>query len=264
MNQVEEYEIKNRSVFSVSPKSEATNIHILYLHGGGYSKSFLSYHWDFIGKLVSTQKCSVTAPDYPLSTHASVTEVFEMLVPLYETLVEQHGASNIILMGDSAGGGMALALTELLVSKNIEQPAQQILLSPWLDLTLSNPLIDAQEKLDFILDRKVMQKLGEDYAGDSDITHFLASPIYGEIKRVAPITLFVGSEDILLADCRKLKTRAESEPMIFNYREFKSMVHNWMFLPIPDAKKAFTMITDQINLQPAELEDPVNAGGNFW
>jgi len=264
LHSIEESTFQEQTVWTLKPKENSSNKHILFLHGGGYSKSFLNYHWGFMSKLISSLNCSVTAPDYPLSTNSTVTDLFDFLLPIYESLVDNYGASNIIIMGDSAGGGMALALAELLVEKNIEQPAQLLLLSPWLDITLSNPQIDAYEDVDLILDRKTMQVLGRAYVGGSDPTHFLSSPIYGAIKRVAPTTVFVGTEEILLADCRKLKVRAESEPMVFNYREFKGMVHNWMFLPIPDAKKAFEMIVDQINLEPSELEDLVNADGSFW
>ncbi len=261
---VEKKELQKKPVWTIKPKGNSSEKHVLFLHGGGFSKGFLNFHWAFISKLVTKLNCSVSAPDYPLSVSSTVTEVFDFLVPLYQSMVREYGASNIILMGDSAGGGMALSLAELLVEKRMEQPAQLILLSPWLDITLTNPQIDDFEARELILDRKILQQLGKEYAGDIDETHFLVSPIYGAIKRVAPTTVLIGSEEIFLPDCRKLKVRAESEPMVFNYREFKGMVHNWMFLPIPDAKKAFEMIIDQINLETTELGDLVNQDSNFW
>lgn len=257
-------ELNKRKIWTLEPKGIEPNKYILYLHGSGYSKSFQNYHWSFISTIVSSSNSTIITPDYPLSTHSTITDVFDFLLSMYQNLIDTYGESNIVLMGDSAGGGMALALAELLVEKKLPQPSQIILLCPWLDVTLSNPQIDKNEPSDLILNRIVMQELGKQYVKDTSETHYLASPIYGAIKRLAPITLFIGTEDLLLADCRKLKIRAESEPMIFNYREFKGMVHNWMFLPIPDAKKAISMIVDQILLKNSELEDLVNADSGGW
>lgn len=261
---ISSFEEEKKAVWQISSKSKTTDKVVLYLHGGGYSKSFLNYHWKFISRIVERTGYTVWAPDYPLSVTNSAKDVFEFLIPVYERLLDEYNAEDIIFMGDSAGGGMSLALSELLVEKGIDRPSQLILLSPWLDITLSNPQIDHFEELDLILDRKVLQALATRYTGDFEETHYLVSPIYGAIKRLPPITLFVGSEEIFLPDCRKLKIRAESEPMVFNYREFKGMVHNWIFLPIPEAEIAFNMIEEQLLLKPSEFEDPVNSGGSFW
>ncbi|MBO6524935.1 MAG: alpha/beta hydrolase [Balneolaceae bacterium] len=258
------FEENSNQVWRIKPKSVSPEKVILYLHGGGYSKGFQNRHWKFISKLVDRTGFEVWAPDYPLSFTSSAEEVFNFLVPVYQKLLEKYDAEQIVLIGDSAGGGMSLALAELLVEKKIELPSQILLLSPWLDITLSNPQIDKFEKLDLIIDRKVLQALGTRYTGTLENTHFLVSPIYGQIKRLPAITVFVGSEEIFLPDCRKLKVRAESEPMVFNYREFKGMVHNWMFLPIPEADLALDMIINQIKLEPREFEDPVNTGAKFW
>ncbi len=251
-------------VWQVKPKSSSPKKIIFYLHGGGYSKGFQERHWKFISKLIQRTGFELWAPDYPLSVTNSAKDVFDFLVPVYQKMLENYEPDQIVLMGDSAGGGMALAFAELLVEKKIERPSQLILLSPWLDLTLSNPQIDKYEKIDLILDRKVLQALGTRYTGTFENTHYLVSPIYGAIKRLPAISVFVGSEELFLPDSRKLKVRAESEPMVFNYREFKGMVHNWMFLPIPEAETAINMIVSQVKLEPEEFEDPVNADSKFW
>ncbi|GAB5408330.1 MAG: alpha/beta hydrolase [Balneolaceae bacterium] len=261
---ISSFEEKERAVWQISSKTNSSKKVVLYLHGGGYSKSFLHFHWKFISKVVDRTNFTVWAPDYPLSNTNSAKEVFEFLIPVYKKLLDEYAPEDIIFMGDSAGGGMSLAFAELLVEKGFERPSQLILLSPWLDITLSNPQIDQFEELDLILDRKVLQALATRYTGEFEDTNYLVSPIYGAIKRLPPISVFVGSEEIFLPDCKKLKVRAESEPMVFNYREFKGMVHNWIFLPIPEADTAFDMIIELLQLEPSEFEDPVNSGGAFW
>lgn len=262
--EIHSFEEDSNQVWSIKSKSGSSKKLILYLHGGGYSKGFQDRHWKFISKLAERTGFEVWAPDYPLSVTNSAEDVFKFLVPVYQKLLGKYEPENIVLMGDSAGGGMALALAELLGQKNIELPSQLLLLSPWLDITLSNPQIEKYEEVDLILDRKVLQALGTRYIGNYENTHFLVSPIYGQIKRLPAITVFVASDEIFLPDCRKLKVRAESEPMVFNYREFNGMVHNWMFLPIPEAETALTMIVSQLMLEPKDFEDPVNADSKFW
>lgn len=258
------FEEESNTVWQISPKTSSPEKAILYLHGGGYTKSFQNHHWKFIAKIVKRTGFTVWAPDYPLSLTNSAIDIFDFIIPVYEKMLEKYDPENIIFMGDSAGGGMSLSLAELLVEKNLKRPSQIILLCPWLDITLSNPQIDNFEELDLILDRSVLQALATRYTGELEDTDYLVSPIYGAIKRLPAISVFVGSEEIFLPDCRKLKVRAESEPMIFNYREFKGMVHNWMFLPIPEAEATLNMIVDQLKLEVTEFEDPVNTGGAFW
>lgn len=262
--EVHSFEEDSNRVWSIKPKQNAQDKAVLYLHGGGYSKGFQASNWKFISKIVKRTGFEVWAPDYPLSLTNSAKDVFDFIIPVYKKLLEKYDAERIILIGDSSGGGMSLALAELLIEKKIKQPSQLVLLSPWLDITLSNPQIDDFETIDPILDRKVLQELGIRYTGPLENTHFLVSPIYGSIKRLPAISVFVGSEEIFLPDCRKLKVRAESEPMVFNYREFKGMIHNWMFLPIPEADLALDMIINQIKLESHEFEDPVNTDAKFW
>lgn len=262
--EITNFEEASHPVWKITPRALTSQKAILYLHGGGYSIGFEKGHWKFISKLIDKTGFTVWAPDYPLIPNNSASDVFEFLMPLYEKMIQEYGAENIILLGDSSGGGMSLALTQLLIQEKIDRPAQLILLSPWLDVTLSNPLIDEYEDIDPLLDRNVLQTLGKKYSGNLEQTHFLVSPVYGNIKRLPPTTLFIGSEELFLPDCKKLKGKAESEPIVFNYREFKGMVHNWMFRWLPEASYTMDMIANQVMLEPDEFEDPVNAGGKFW
>ncbi len=262
--QLSDFDKGDHKTWSISAENSNGKKVILYLHGGGYTRGLDKVHWKFIEKLISRTGFTFCVPDFPLSPKHTATTVFDFLIPVYKKVLADYGPENIILMGDSSGGGMALGLTQLLIQKKIDRPSQLILLSPWLDLTLSNPNIEEIEDADPLLDRKLLQKLGEYYTGELDNTNFMVSPIYGDIKRIPPTTLFIGSEELFLSDCRKLKIRAESEPIIFNYREFKGLVHNWMFRRIPEASMALDMIATQVKLRPDDMEDPVNAGGNFW
>ena len=98
-------------------------------------------HWDFIKKIVEDTNATVIVPDYPLAPKYTYKEVFNMMEPLYKEIVSKVDMEKFIVMGDSAGGGLALALEEKLSQEEIEMPEKTILISPWLDTRLTNPKI---------------------------------------------------------------------------------------------------------------------------
>ena len=152
-------------------------------------------------------------------------------------------------MGDSAGGGFALALAQKSKVDDIQQPRKIILLSPWLDISLGNPQIEEVDPFDPFLGVPGLRKAGAAYAGNSDPANFLLSPIYGPLQGLAQISLFIGSRDILVADARKLYRLATQQGTSINYREYESMLHVWMLLNFPESKKAQREIMDLI-MQP--------------
>src|SRR5690606_14370180 len=105
-------------------------------------------HWEFLSMLVHQTHCTITAPAYPLAPQFTCVDAYNMLTPLYKEITSNAGAVNTILMGDSAGGGLALALAQKIKADNIPTPGKIILLSPWLDITLNNPEIKKIDSTD--------------------------------------------------------------------------------------------------------------------
>jgi monoterpene epsilon-lactone hydrolase len=243
---VEKRQVDGRNVFTLTSKSKKSNIHILYLHGGAFVQNFVKQHWKFLSMLVERTHCTITAPDYPLAPKHTYRDAFEMVVPLYKEIIQQTDSSHTILMGDSAGGGFALALAQRMKSDNIPQPAKIILLSPWLDITLENPEIEKIDSIDPFLSVAGLRKAGLSYAGNSDPKNFRLSPIYGPLEQLGRISVFIGSRDLLVADARKLNTLALEKKISINYREYKDMVHVWMFLNFPESKEARKEIVELI------------------
>ncbi|MEW6735942.1 MAG: alpha/beta hydrolase fold domain-containing protein [Acidobacteriota bacterium] len=239
-------EVKGHTVWTITPKENVGAKHIYYLHGGAYVNGFAKQHWQFISNLVDTLKCTVTAPYYPLAPKYHVDNAFAMVFPIYQELLGKAGAANLTVMGDSAGGGMSLALAQRLRNEGIEQPSNLILLSPWLDVTMTNPDIQELDKLDPFLSVQGLKDAGKMYAGEMELTNYLVSPIYGSLEGLAPITLYVGTHDVFAADCRKFKAKAAAEGVTIDYHEYEEMVHVWMLLPLPEAKKVAKEIVDKL------------------
>ena len=238
--------VNGQLVWTIAPKENARGKHIIYLHGGAYVNSFASQHWQLMSKLVDALGCTVTAPNYPHAPENYVDDVFEFLLPLYLEIANEVGAANVTLMGDSSGGGISLALAQRLREDGLPQPGNVVLLSPWLDAGLSNPGIAALDKIDPFLGVDGLRYAGAAYARDVDLKSYLVSPVYGSFKDLAPVTVFIGTRDVFLPDCRKLRERAAMEGVTIDYREYDQMVHNWMLGPMPEAKQAFREIVDQL------------------
>lgn len=243
---VEKLVVNDRHVFTLRPKKHPSGKHILFLHGGAYVQNFVRQHWTFLAMLIDELHCSITAPDYPLAPAQTYRDAFDMVVPIYRKLADTVSPDDLILMGDSAGGGFALALAQYLYKHNIRQPAQIFLLSPWLDVTLKNPAIKQIDPLDPFLGVEGLKRAGRLYAGDADPEMYLISPINGSMEGLSKIYVFVGSRDILAADARRLKALLEQKNIPIQYHEYKDMIHVWMFLNFPESKKARNEIVQLI------------------
>ncbi len=238
--------IFNRNVWDVSALKDRKKKYIFFLHGGAYAANFTPGHWFLIGALVDKLKCTVIAPDYPLAPEHQVEEVFEMIVPVYKNLIDRVGASHVTLMGDSAGGGLALALSQYFYLNQIAQPADLYLLSPWLDAVLDNPDILNIDKLDPILNIKGLQDAGKAYAGELDRRDPLVSPLFGSLEGLPDITLYTADNDILMPDCKKLKEKAVAMGHKLDFHEIKGLFHDGMIYPTPEGKKVRHMIFNSL------------------
>ena len=108
-----------------------------------------------------------------------------MVKPLYKEILEEVESNDLILMGDSAGGGLSLALAEEMAEENYELPEKTILISPWLDVSLENTQIKEVQKLDKELNKDTLKLAGIAYAGgEENLQNFLVSPIQGDISKL--------------------------------------------------------------------------------
>jgi len=227
--------VRGQAVYMLSPRHGATGQVVFYMHGGGYVAGFMSRHWVFLGQLMDAIGCSIVAPDYPLAPAGHVDDVFAFVLPLYRKLVARIGADKVTLMGDSAGGGLCLALAERIRDELLPQPRDIVLLSPWLDVTMTNPEIPHVEQLDPFMGAQGAIDGGELYAGAVDRRDPRVSPLYGDLRGLAPITVFTGTYDILNPDAKRLRERAAEVGAQLDYREYEELPHVWVLLPIPEA-----------------------------
>lgn len=243
---VSEEQVDGYRVFTIAPKAGAlkSDNHVLYLHGGGYVMDMSWGHWNFIGRLIEATGARVTAPIYPLAPEQTCEKLVPQMQSLFAQLAETHSAETMTIMGDSAGGGLSLAICHALRDSGEAQPSRLILLSPWLDVTASHPDQLEIEKHDPMISISGLKAFGELYAGDLDAKDPRVSPLFGAHDRLPPTQIFTGTADVLWPDSQRFKVALNQAGGQCEYHEYSKMFHVWMLIPIPEGKKAMQQIAD--------------------
>ena len=217
-----------RNLFILTPKQEKSNKVILYLHGGAYVAEATNEHWEFLENIVKDTKATVIMPDYPLTPKHTYKDVFTMITPLYKEIIYKVDKENLIVMGDSAGGGIATALAEKMAKENIKMPHKVILISPWLDVRLENPKIEEVEKIDNELNKEALRIAGIAYAGEDGMDSYLVNPIDGDLSKLENVIILTGTKDILNPDAKLFVEKAKEQGSIVNIKEYEGAGHIWM------------------------------------
>ncbi|NND78849.1 MAG: alpha/beta hydrolase [Maribacter sp.] len=245
---IQESIVNNRKVWTIKPKENASDKIILYLHGGAYVSTIKKYHWKFAEELILKTNATIVIPDYPLAPSSNCENAIDLVGQVYQELLNKHSPENIDLMGDSSGGGLALGFAMYLSKENKPQPNQIILLFPWLDVTMSNEDILEIDKKDKILGIEPLQIAGKAFAGELNLKDYRVSPIYGDFSGLGKISVFIGTHDLLVADCRKLKSLTKASNISMNYFEYPKMFHGWVILTsMKESKVAINQISSLIN-----------------
>ena len=133
---VEREIVKDIEVYRLYPRVKPALVTpVLYLHGGAYIRPITSFHWRFLRSIVEQTGCTVTVPLYPLAPEANCVQTVEAVTDVYIRERARAGAEHVTVMGDSAGGGLALALCYALRQKAFRLPCSLVLICPWLDVT---------------------------------------------------------------------------------------------------------------------------------
>lgn len=246
-------EIDGKKIWTIKPKQDQTDKVILFLHGGAYIYSMQDVHWQFAEELLRKTNATIIIPDYPLAPQATALDAFAFMDALYAEILETTSPEQLILMGDSAGAGLALGFVQSLRNENKPLPQQLILLAPFLDVAMRNPDNVDAEKQCHILTIKGLQLAGTAYAGTLDLKDYRVSPIYGDFSGLPKLSIFIGTSDLFIADVRKLVSKLENENIAFNTFEYPKMVHDWVVLPnLPEAYHALEQVVSLITDNPTD------------
>lgn len=222
------YTVSDRAGWPVYRVDTGAQHEIVYLHGGSYLAEIVRQHWQFIGYMARHAPANVTVPIYPLAPTGTAETVVPTMADLIADVV---GPRRVTLIGDSAGGGLALAATQLLRDTGRALPQALVLIAPWLDVTMSHPDQPRLARLDPMLDLPGLAEAGRIYAGGLGPLHPFASPLRGDLTGLPSITVYTGTRDILHPDSLALAGYAE-------IHVGQGMPHVYPLLPVPEGAAA--------------------------
>ena len=187
---------------------------------------------------------NVVVPIYPKAPRHHPKETVELLTKMYLQLLDTF--DSVVLMGDSSGGGLALALCEHWAERGIKQPSTTILFSPWVDLTLSNPEIDRYQRVEPLISAASERIWGRLWAQDLDLHDPLVSPMFGNMSGLGKVMLFSGDREILYPDLCKLYETMKLQGVDVTFTVGRGMNHVYQVYPIPEARKALNKLVETI------------------
>lgn len=190
------------------PQPERSAV-MLYLHGGGYCVGSPQSHRPITAQLARRTGLTVYAPDYRLAPEHPYPAALNDAVSAYRAL-HDRGQRRIVLAGDSAGGGLALATAIALRDAGLEPPLALLLFSPWTDLACSGDSMRERAARDPMLSPAALQRWAAAYLGRMAADYPLCSPLQAELAGLPPVLIQVGSDEVLLDDSRRLQARLEA------------------------------------------------------
>lgn len=201
---------------------------ILYLHGGGYVLGSPLSHRGLAAHLGQQSKAKVMVLDYRLAPEHPFPAAIEDAVAAYRALLAQGvSAKQIVIAGDSAGGGLTMATALSLRDAGDPLPAGLFLISPWVDLTQSGDSYASKADRDPIISKDGLDLNAAQYLNGADATNPLASPLMADLSGLPPILIQVGTEEALLSDSEVLQARADQAGVAAALEIWPTMIHVW-------------------------------------
>lgn len=234
-------------VFDLRLRTGGSDQHVVYYHGGSYTFDIAPPHWWFLTHLARTTGARISIAIYPLAPESAAAKTVPVATDLAEQIIDESNAGTVTVMGDSAGGGLALAVAQQLLARG-KQPRQTVLISPWLDVSMTDPGLPAIAPLDAMLNVVGLAHCGRLYAGELDTSDPLASPLYGELDGLAPVEIYTGTHDLLNVDAHNLVERAKGRNVQVTLHEEAEMPHVHPLLPfIPEGRRARDQIVANVH-----------------
>lgn len=246
--------MRGRPVYTIRPLEGGTARHVLYLHGGAYVHQIQHDHWKFLARLVDRTGCTVTVPLYPLAPAHHGDDTVGMVRAVHDEVFAHTASENKVFMGDSAGAALALVLARQLGATGAVTPKEVVMISPWLDVTMTDPMARALDPCDPYLGVAGLAEAGRLYAGDLDRRDPMISPLHAPAATPGRLSLFIGTRDILLADARRFRARCVREGVDLGYFEYPGMFHAWHLSEVPEARHALRQLV-RIVQRPAPRSD---------
>ncbi|MFM8542853.1 MAG: alpha/beta hydrolase fold domain-containing protein [Chakrabartia sp.] len=229
-------------VWHIAPKQGGSRT-LLYFHGGGYVYAASNFHWGFLCHLAEAHNISIIAPLSPLAPEHAAETTTRFALDLYRHVLASHSVEDLVMGGDSAGGGLTAATLMAARDAGLPLPARALLICPWLNAEPNHPDQAIIEPRDAILTRSGIADAGRIYADTLPVQDPRVSPIHGDWSGFPPLYVLSGGDDILVADARALQARLPDHV----YQEEAGMIHDWPIFTFPESRAAQKRMAAFIN-----------------
>ncbi len=221
---------------------------ILYIHGGYNTLQPSPFHWRFMDKLVLNTLYEVVLPIYPKTPEFHIADTFKAINDVYDSLLEEVDAHNIVIMGDGTGGALALSFVQQLIAQQRPIPKKLFLISPMLDATMTNPQItDSLIGKDRFVDIDGLQRILNVWSKEDALANPSISPLYGSLEHLPPIVMFGGGREIYYPDMQRLAYKLEEAHQDIQFFDYPKMFHDFPLYPIHESHKVIKQITKTID-----------------
>jgi acetyl esterase/lipase len=232
---VTEAEFEAMPILTFTPP-EPTGKVVVAIHGGAYVGRATMFHWWTYTDMARQRGATVVVPDYTLAPGGTAETEVPRVARFISQTIDEQGAENVSVLGDSAGGGLALVAAQELVRHGFSTPGRLVLLAPWLDVSMSDPR--SAQIDDPLLDVATAARDGRLWAGELRTMDPRVSPLFGSFDDLPPTAVYSSSRDMLVIDALRLRDRVLAEGLQnFTFRLRMGLLHDFaIYAPLPDAQ----------------------------
>jgi phosphinothricin tripeptide acetyl hydrolase len=220
---------------------------LFHIHGGGYVLGTPGGSRACTTQFALLTGARVVSIDYRLAPEHPYPAALDDVVTAYSALLAQSVSPRAIAVGgESAGGGLAVAMLLAARDQGLPMPACAFAISPWTDLTCEGETFETKKDVDPLLTRRSLKEMGDAYIASGNPRAPYASPLFADLKGLPPLLIHVGSEEVLLDDSRILHSRAKHAGVDSELKVADRMIHVWhMFhAMLPEGAAAIREIAD--------------------
>ena len=200
----------------------------MFIHGGGYYRGSIASTRATVARISAQANIKCLSVDYRLAPEHPFPAAIDDIYTVYNWLLKQgFNPQNIIVSGQSAGGGLCLALLLKIKDNKGSQPKGAVAISPWTDLSQSGKTMETNADVDPVISKKYLDRMAGLYLKDTSFSLPLASPLFGDLSGLPSILVQVGTAETMLDDSRRFVEKAKKAKVDIHIEIWKDMFHGW-------------------------------------
>jgi monoterpene epsilon-lactone hydrolase len=208
------------------PESDESRIG-LYLHGGGYVYGSQLSHGSLAGEAARAARCPMVHLQYRRAPEHPYPAALDDAVSAYAALLEERSPNQLVMLGDSAGGGLVFATLMAARDRGLPMPGAAACISPWVDLAGTGETFRTLREVDPMITAQTVTLVTDSYLAGTAPTTPYASPLYGDVRGFPPVLIQVGAREMLLSDAERFAAKLAEAGSPVALEVWPGMVHVW-------------------------------------